>query len=96
MGTRVLSNGVELADCLFVPGLMWTLISEPRIEIEGGSMTSSKGIRQIFYSDSKLMILVHMHMNEHTYLFDKYSTPVSYSESSNDAVTDQCKARNHC
>ena len=42
VGTLVLSNGVELTDCLFVPGLMWTLISEPRIEMDSGSMTLSK------------------------------------------------------
>ena len=65
IGTLVLSNGVELRDCLFVPGLMWTLISEPRIEMDGGAMTSSSGVRKIFGADGKLMILAHM--NEHTY-----------------------------
>ena len=43
VGTLVLTNGVELKGCLFVPGLMWTLISESRIEVEGGSMSSSSG-----------------------------------------------------
>ena len=86
VGTLVLSNGIELTDCLFVPGLMWTLISEPRIEMDGGSMTSSKGVRHIFDSDGKIMIIAHM--DNHTYLLDKYSTRVSYSEASNYAVAD--------
>ena len=86
IGTLVLSNGVELQDCLFVPGLMWTLISEPRIEMEGASMTSSKGIRKIFDSDGKLIISAHMH--QHTYLLDRSTTPISYAETSNYAIAD--------
>ena len=31
VGTLVLSNGTELKDCLFVLGLMGTLISEPHL-----------------------------------------------------------------
>ena len=82
--TEKLSNGVELQDCLFVLGLMWTLISEPRIEMEGASMTSSKGIRKIFDSDGKLIISAHMH--QHTYLLDRSTTPISYAETSNNAT----------
>ena len=43
----MLADGTELIDCLFVPGQMWALISEPRLELDGGSMTSKAGVRKV-------------------------------------------------
>ena len=69
VGTLVLSNGTELKDCLFVPGLMWTLISEPRLEADGGSMTSKAGIRKVFNDTGELIISARL--VNHTYVVDE-------------------------
>ena len=86
VGTLVLTNGVELKGCLFVPGLMWTLISESRIEVEGGSMSSSSGVRKIFDPSGKLIIFARL--SEHTYVLEPQSTHISYVENANYAIAD--------
>ena len=86
VGTMVLSNGVELEDCLFVPGLMWTLISEPRIEQEGGSMASAKGTRTIF--DASGALIISAALTENTYLLSQQTYPISYVEQANYALAD--------
>ena len=67
---------MELEDCLFVPGLMWTLISEPRIEQEGGSMASAKGTRTIF--DASGALIISAALTENTYLLSQQTYPISY------------------
>ena len=98
VGTLVLTNGVELKGCLFVPGLMWTLISESRIEVEGGSMSSSSGVRKIFDQSGKLIISARL--SEHTYVIEPQSTPISYVENANYAIADATVANTadlwHC
>ena len=69
-----------------MPGLMWTLISEPRIEVEGGSMSSLSGVCKIFDPSGKLVISARL--SEHTCVIEPQPTPISYVENANHAIAD--------
>ena len=67
---------------------MWTLVSEPRIDADGGSMSCKGGVRRMFNSSGDLIISANL--SNHTYLLDDNCTPMSYESTTSSVADARC------